>query len=78
MQGIQGIQETVAIIFSGCEFRLAYKSELGYTAFYYSLGLWPFWLNGQVLVYELRGYGFESHCNRLNFRYWTYFEQGVP
>ena len=55
MQGIQGIQETVTIIFSGCEFRLAYKSELGYTAFYYSLGLWPVWLNGQVLVYELRG-----------------------
>ena len=27
---------------------------------------------------KLSGYGFESYCNHLNFRYPTCFEQGVP
>ena len=31
-----------------------------------------------VLVYELSGYGFKCRCSRLNFRYRTCFEQGVP
>ena len=35
-------------------------------------------LNGWVFVYEVSGYGFESRCSHLNFRYRVYFEQGVP
>ena len=27
--------------------------------------IWPVWLNGWVFVYELSGYGFESHCTQL-------------
>ena len=39
--------------------------------------VWPLWLGGWVFVYELSSCGFESHCCHLNFRYRTYFEQGV-
>ena len=37
----------------------------------------PVWLNGWVFVYKLSGYGFESPCNRLNFRCRPYFEATV-
>ena len=40
--------------------------------------IWPVWLNGWVVVYELSGWGFESCCSHLNFRYRTCSEQGVP
>ena len=40
--------------------------------------IWPVWLNGSVFVYELSGYGFESSCGYLNFRFRSYFEQGFP
>ena len=36
------------------------------------------WLNGWMFVYELSGCGFESSCSHLNFRFRTYFKQGVP
>ena len=36
------------------------------------------WLNSWVFVYELSGYGFESRCSHLNFRYWACFGQGLP
>ena len=39
--------------------------------------IWSVWPNGWVFVYELRGSGFESSCNRLNFRFCACFEQGV-
>ena len=37
----------------------------------------PIWLNEGVLVNELSGYGYKSHCSHLNFRYGANFEQGV-
>ena len=40
--------------------------------------IWPVWLNGLVFVYEQSGYGFKSSCSHLNFRFCTYFDQGVP
>ena len=40
--------------------------------------IWPVWLNGWVFVYELSGWGFESSCSHLNFRFCACFEQGVP
>ena len=40
--------------------------------------IWPVWPNGWVLFYELSGWGFESRCSNLIFRYGTCFEQGVP
>ena len=40
--------------------------------------IWPVWLNGWVLVYELNGCGFETRCSHLNFRFRACFEQGVP
>ena len=36
------------------------------------------WLNGWVFVYEISGYGFESRCSHLNFRFRACFEQGAP
>ena len=33
---------------------------------------------GWVFVYELSGFGFESSCSHLNFRFRVCFEQGVP
>ena len=39
--------------------------------------IWPVWLNGWVLVYELSGWGFESRCCHLIFKYGTCFEQEV-
>ena len=35
-------------------------------------------LNHWVLIYELNGFGFESICSHLNFRFSACFEQGVP
>ena len=35
------------------------------------------WLNGWLLLYELRGCGFESRCSHLNFRFRACFEKGV-
>ena len=40
--------------------------------------IWPVWQIGWVFVYELSAFGFESCCSHLNFRYGTFFEQGVP
>ena len=40
--------------------------------------IWPVCLNGWVFVYELSGYGFESHCSHLNFRFRACFEKDVP
>ena len=40
--------------------------------------IWPVWLNGRVFIYELNGYGLQSRCCHLNFRYGTCFKQGVP
>ena len=40
--------------------------------------LWLVWINGCVFVYELSGYGFESCCSHLNFRYRACFEEGIP
>ena len=40
--------------------------------------IWPAWPNGWVFVYKLSGYGFESSCSYLNFRFWACFEQRVP
>ena len=34
--------------------------------------------NGWVFVYELSGFGFESSCSHLNFRFHACSEQGVP
>ena len=44
----------------------------------FTLKLVPVWLNGWVFVYELSGWGFQSHCGHSNFRYGACFEQGVP
>ena len=38
----------------------------------------PVWPNGWVFIYELSGYGFESSCSHLNFRFCACFKQGVP
>ena len=35
------------------------------------------WLNGWVFVYKLCGWGFESSCSHLNFRFRACFKQGV-
>ena len=35
-------------------------------------------LHGCVFVFELSGYGFESSCSHLSFRFPTCFEQGGP
>ena len=40
--------------------------------------IWSVLLNGWVFVYELSGYGFESSCSHLNFRFCACFKQGVP
>ena len=40
--------------------------------------IWPVWLKGWVFIYELSGYGFESSCSHLKFRFCACFEQGVP
>ena len=40
--------------------------------------IWPVWLNGWALVYQLSGSGFESSCSHLNFRFRACFKQGVP
>ena len=40
--------------------------------------IWPVWLNGWVFSYELRGCEFESSCSHLNFKFHTFFKQGVP
>ena len=34
--------------------------------------IWPNW------IYESNGFGFESSCSHLNFRFRACFEQGVP
>ena len=38
---------------------------------------WPVWPNGWVFVNELSGFGFESSCSHLNFRFSTCFVQVV-
>ena len=38
----------------------------------------PIWPNGWVFIYELNGFGFESSCSHLNFRFHACFEQGIP
>ena len=38
--------------------------------------VWPVWKNGLVFVYKQ--IGFQLRCCRLNLRYHTCFEQGVP
>ena len=40
--------------------------------------IWPVWLNGWMIVYELSCCGFESRCSHLNFRFRACFEQGAP
>ena len=40
--------------------------------------IWPVWPNGWVIVYEVSGFGFQSSCTHLNFRFRACFEQGVP
>ena len=35
-------------------------------------------INGWEFVYKLSGSGFNSSCSHLNFRFRTWFEQGVP
>ena len=40
--------------------------------------IWPVCLNGRVFVYEVSGFGFESSCSRLTFRFHACFEIGVP
>ena len=43
--------------------------------------IWPVWpvsIIWTVFFYELSGYGFESRCCHLNFRYGVCFEQRVP
>ena len=37
---------------------------------------WPVCLNGWVFVYKLSGWGFESRCCHLNFRYRASCKQG--
>ena len=44
----------------------------------YSSIMWPVWLNGWVLLYELSGCVFDSRWSYLNLRYCACFEQGVP
>ena len=44
----------------------------------HSSTIWPVWLNDWVFVYELSGWGFESSCSHLNFKFHACFEQGVP
>ena len=39
--------------------------------------IWRFWLNGWLLVNKLGGFGFESRCIHLNFRYCTCVEKKV-
>ena len=36
---------------------------------------WVFQPNGSVFLYELNGYGFESSCNYLHFKFRACFEQ---
>ena len=38
----------------------------------------PNLLNVSVFIYKLSGYGLESQCSHLNFRYWACFVQRVP
>ena len=40
--------------------------------------IWPIWLNGWVVVYEVSGCGFESSWSHLNLRFRACFEQGLP
>ena len=44
----------------------------------HSSTIWPFWLNGWVIVFEISGCEFEPNCSHLNFKFRACFEQGVP
>ena len=39
--------------------------------------IWPIWPNAWVFFYKLSGFGFESRCSHLNFRYCVGFEEGL-
>ena len=40
--------------------------------------IWSVQPNGWVFLYQLSGFGFESSCSHLNFRFIACFEQGLP
>ena len=59
-----------------CDMRITY-CQMHRTDKYsqHSSIIWPVWLNGPVLVYQLSSCGFEYRCFQLNFRYGTCFEK---
>ena len=74
------------VIFSGCIFN-GFKCLIWHQNKYLlslflllikPLTFWPVRRNGWVFVYKLSGYGFESRCCHLNFRYGACFEWDVP
>ena len=54
---------------SNAPYRFVLKTQLSI--------IWPFWLNGWMFIYELKGCGFEFSCSHLNFRFRVCFEQRV-